>query len=303
MADAIIIPVALGLVIGVTFIVIFATIFPLPGVSHPRDIVVIVPVVIIPKGSSIESSEHSNFEPEVIKIVIGRNNTVRWVNQDTVPSRIVADNNDDPQFFNATGENGKSLLMTGDTFEFTFTKPGIIGYHSVPHPWKHGYVVVFPAGWGKGYFTPPMPEISQTEAVLAAEEYLRERVNNFHGVTLDPTPCAPAARYLNITEFLAKGCKLPLRYYLPTFTGFYSVDPTNGRITGECTDPFCLPFNQEARARLVGKLVYVLDAAWLYVGRDGNLNSLPDGFYVDAVSGEVSYSTFHCPEQKQEWCM
>ncbi|MGH9878816.1 MAG: cupredoxin domain-containing protein, partial [Nitrososphaerales archaeon] len=255
MADAIIIPVAVGLVVGAILIVIFSITFPLPLVSHTRDIVVIVPVVIIPKGSSLESSEYNNFEPETVKVVIGRNNTVRWVNQDAVPSSIVADNNDDPQFFNVTEENANSLLMPGDTFEFTFTKPSIIGYHSVPHPWKHGYVVVFPAGWSKNYFKPPVAEISQTEAVLATEEYLRERVNNFHGVALDPTLCAPAAGYL-ITEFLAKGCKLPLRYYHPTSTGFYSVDPTNGRTTGECTDPFCLPFNQDVRARLVGKLVY-----------------------------------------------
>ena len=144
---ALIIPVMIGLVIGVMLIVTFVIMFPLPLVKYPRDVDLVISVVTIPEGASLEDSG-KNFEPATIKVVLGRNNTVRWVNEDAVPSSIVADNDSDTGFFNVThGASGtaadESYLLPGESFEYTFTKAGVYSYHSEPHPWMHGTVVVF----------------------------------------------------------------------------------------------------------------------------------------------------------------
>jgi plastocyanin len=111
-----------------------------------------VVTVIIPERNA---TGYGNFEPATIKLVNGINNTVRWINEQVVPVSIEADDEADPLFFNATSEHGSfeindnsgnnNFLMPGQFFEFTFTKPGKFGYHSVPGPDRHGMVVVLPA--------------------------------------------------------------------------------------------------------------------------------------------------------------
>lgn len=113
-----------------------------------KEIVAIPAVsqIIISEGAA-NPSQAMNFDPPVINITIGVNNTVRWTNQDSVPSSIVADNDSDPDFFNATQNDSSSFthesnLFPGESFEYNFDKPSVFGYHSVPHPWMRGTVVV-----------------------------------------------------------------------------------------------------------------------------------------------------------------
>lgn len=106
-----------------------------------------VVTVIIPERSSLRDSERNNFEPAIIKVVIGVNSTVRWSNQDITGHSIVADDKSDPDFYDATADDeggAKELLNPSETFEFTFTKAGEFGYHSEPHPWMRGTVIVLP---------------------------------------------------------------------------------------------------------------------------------------------------------------
>jgi plastocyanin len=128
------------LVFGILFSLLYFSALP---TTIPR-----VVTVVIPEGSSSESSEHNNFEPSVITVVIGVNNTVRWINEDTVPSTVLASSDGDPDFLRATEEKRNSdnpfLMPNGDTFEYTFTKEGRFDYHSEPHPWKQGAVIVLP---------------------------------------------------------------------------------------------------------------------------------------------------------------
>jgi plastocyanin len=136
-------PTIAGLAVGVALVAIFSVMdqgntgFTTEKPSHVT--------VIIPESSSSDS-EQSNFEPATIKVVIGVNNTIRWVNDDTVPYSVVADDNGDPDFYDITSDDAaglpKSWLGSGETFEFTFTKPREYGYHSVPHPQMHGAVIV-----------------------------------------------------------------------------------------------------------------------------------------------------------------
>jgi plastocyanin len=133
-------PVIAGLVVGIGLVVIFAVgVTPALNTHNPMASSTerTIAVVVIPKGASIPSSG-KNFEPSIIKVVIGVNNTVRWTNNDEVMSSVVASNpNEDPDFAAATEfpsgsipANATNFLQPGQSFEFTFNKPWEIHYHS-----------------------------------------------------------------------------------------------------------------------------------------------------------------------------
>lgn len=87
----------------------------------------------------MESAERNNFEPAVIRVVIGVNNTVQWINQDVTLHSVRGDDEGDPDFYRATQD---IFLMPGETFEHTFTKAGKFDYYAVPHPHMRGAIVV-----------------------------------------------------------------------------------------------------------------------------------------------------------------
>lgn len=133
---------------------VFGIMFTALSFVAPRSTIPAVSIVTIPENASLESSGR-NFEPSPIKVVIGVNNTVRWINQDLVMSSVVADESGDPDFVNATKilcENddeqncsvipGENMLLPGGIFEHTFTNPGVFDYYSVPHPQMRGTVIV-----------------------------------------------------------------------------------------------------------------------------------------------------------------
>jgi plastocyanin len=140
--------VVVGLVAGIGFIIIiylvFASLSTGLGTSH-------VSIVIIPNGTAAAAPDDSamkqGYQPKEIKVVVGLNNTVRWINEDMISYSVVADNFDDPNFFNATIDSDgnptdQARLLPRESFEFTFTKAGIFDYHGVPHPWMRGTVIV-----------------------------------------------------------------------------------------------------------------------------------------------------------------
>ncbi len=100
-------------------------------------------VVIIPKDSSMLNN---NFEPSVIKVVVGYNNTVVWINQDVVPHSVISDNSyTDPinGKFDSTLDENHPFIGPNKQFAFTFTEKGEYSYHSEPHRMR-GTVVVMP---------------------------------------------------------------------------------------------------------------------------------------------------------------
>ncbi|MHB8547377.1 MAG: cupredoxin domain-containing protein [Nitrosotalea sp.] len=102
-----------------------------------------VSTVIIPKGSS-DPSSGKNYEPRYLLVVLGVNNTVRWINEDDMPNTIVTDTNNQPDPLFEKGPYSKGVIMSGKSFNFTFTKIGEYQYDTEPHPWLYGWVVVFP---------------------------------------------------------------------------------------------------------------------------------------------------------------
>jgi plastocyanin len=90
----------------------------------------VVVVKILPGAGS---NPRIGFEPAVISIVIGVNNTVIWENEDstwhTAHSNI-------PEFYS-------NYIEPGGNFTHTFESPGIYPYHCDPHPWMTGKITVY----------------------------------------------------------------------------------------------------------------------------------------------------------------
>lgn len=97
-----------------------------------------VEISIIP-GSGIPYPGYGNgtsklygYEPLNATIVIGVNNTVTWVNNDSTIHTVTANN----------GLFDSGYLNPGDSYTYTFTKPGVYEYHCQIHPWMIGYITV-----------------------------------------------------------------------------------------------------------------------------------------------------------------
>jgi plastocyanin len=64
------------------------------------------------------------------KIIIDAGTTVTWINQDNVGHTV---NSDPHPGHDNHPELNSDLLSNGDTFSFTFDKPGLYTYHCTPH--------------------------------------------------------------------------------------------------------------------------------------------------------------------------
>lgn len=115
-------------------------IFALLGGTLVEEPATKLPTEIIPDGASIESTG-INYTPEVIIVFMGLNNTVKWVNHDSVPHGLAMNNVD---FSPATKGENQVVIMPGKSFEYTFTKPESYSYHAEPGPWLRGLVLVLP---------------------------------------------------------------------------------------------------------------------------------------------------------------
>ena len=104
-------------------------------------------VVRIIERASLEGSERY-LDPQIAAVIIGLNDTVQWINEDSVPHAITSDDDyRDPisGLFDSRerpAEEGGPFVMPQDTYEFTFTEPGVYPYHHEPHPWVQGTVIV-----------------------------------------------------------------------------------------------------------------------------------------------------------------
>ena len=88
-------------------------------------------IVIIPKGAVIEGNE--NLIPKEITVVLGKNNTITWINQDDTAHGISSDD---------ASWGSRGIIHPGDSFSVTFNSTGIYDYHGQPHPWETGTVIV-----------------------------------------------------------------------------------------------------------------------------------------------------------------
>ena len=94
--------------------------------------------VIMPNGVNIQ--HNLNFQPAVLKLVIGVNNTITWTNDDSADHTVSF----------VSGPSGVSLASisdpdvgSGQTFTITLSTAGTYQYHCAFHPgWMKGTITV-----------------------------------------------------------------------------------------------------------------------------------------------------------------
>ena len=89
--------------------------------------------VSIAYGSATNETT-SYYSPSVITVIIGKNNTVTWVNDDIAPHTVTSDTSG--QF------DSGPIADHGATWTHTFDTPGTYTYHCSYHPWMHGTIIV-----------------------------------------------------------------------------------------------------------------------------------------------------------------
>lgn len=94
-------------------------------------------VVVIPMGAVTDQSS-PGYLPAEVTVVIGVNNTVIWLNNDTAPHTVT------PSTAPASGNwsVGSGNMNHGQSYQFTFTAPGKYDYVCAYHAWMRGTVVV-----------------------------------------------------------------------------------------------------------------------------------------------------------------
>jgi len=97
------------------------------GVSSPKTT-----TIDIVQGSGANASIAHSYSPSPVTVVIGVNNTVMWVNNDSAPHTVTAND----------GSFDSGNMAPTAAFTFTFTTPGTYEYHCIYHPWMVGTVIV-----------------------------------------------------------------------------------------------------------------------------------------------------------------
>jgi copper-containing nitrite reductase len=87
--------------------------------------------VSIPSGSGSDTSS-AGYSPATITVVIGVNNTVTWMNDDSMPHTVTS----------VTKLFDSGNLNPGDMFSYTFTSPGTYLYFCSYHSWMKGTIIV-----------------------------------------------------------------------------------------------------------------------------------------------------------------
>jgi plastocyanin len=87
-----------------------------------------------PDGAADEFADTENppdYVPNVLMVPLGA--TVTWTNNDPGMVHTVTA---------ADGSFDSGMLSTGQTFSYTFDKPGDFDYACTPHPWMKGRISV-----------------------------------------------------------------------------------------------------------------------------------------------------------------
>jgi len=93
-------------------------------------------LIIIPKGIARNQSE--NYVPSNVKVVIGVNNSVTWINQDNLSQHTVV-----TTVVPSGGSQVDLILGTNETYTVKFMVPGVYHYYCMWHPdWMKGTITV-----------------------------------------------------------------------------------------------------------------------------------------------------------------
>ncbi|HKT22702.1 MAG TPA: cupredoxin domain-containing protein, partial [Nitrososphaerales archaeon] len=100
---------------------------PLHGSSGP----VAGGTVVMPAG--VGGNTKLNFNPPVVTVIIGKNNTVTWDNQDSFTHTVTS----------TDGSFNSGDIKAGATWTYTFGSAGNYSYYCIYHSaWMKGTVIV-----------------------------------------------------------------------------------------------------------------------------------------------------------------
>ena len=87
--------------------------------------------VVMPNG--VGGNTKLNFDPPAITVVIGKNNSVTWHNEDIFTHTVTS----------TTGAFNSGDVKPGASWSYTFSTPGNYSYYCIYHSaWMRGTVVV-----------------------------------------------------------------------------------------------------------------------------------------------------------------
>jgi len=91
--------------------------------------------VKLPSGVGTQTN-NLNFDPATITVVIGKNNTISWVDQDSIPHTVTS-------LPGAPSSFDSGPVRQGSIFTQTFTVAGTYSYDCTFHPaWMKGTIIV-----------------------------------------------------------------------------------------------------------------------------------------------------------------
>ncbi len=164
--------------------------------------------VLISPGSENQASVNS-YSPSIATVVIGVNNTVRWVSQSETANTIVPDM---PLIQNGKPFGSDGVIKPDQSYVFTFTEPGTFPYHTEPHPWMKGTIIVLPQATTIPSDNGTLVALreGQRDGPLLVQKILKD---NVQGLAFREYPLATNTGYpmtLHIGDIVSNGCTVEL---------------------------------------------------------------------------------------------
>jgi len=119
----------LTVIVLVTAIVVIAILNGGPLHTQPTNPTIVQ--VNIENGAGADPSS-PGYSPATITVIIGINNTVKWVNDDSMSHTVTA----------VQGSFDSGNIDPGQSFIHTFNTPGTYTYVCIYHHWMQGTVIV-----------------------------------------------------------------------------------------------------------------------------------------------------------------
>ena len=110
-----------------------------PSVTCPSSACVNVTIPNVastpPNGYTQGSKTAFGYTPDTITVVIGKNNTVVWINNDAAIHTATSDTS-------GAGAFTSGDITSGASAQVTFTTAGTFTYHCIYHGWMQGTIIV-----------------------------------------------------------------------------------------------------------------------------------------------------------------
>jgi len=126
---------AVAVIVMVAFIVVIAILYS--GRLHSEPTSPTTPSVVqvnIENGAGADPNS-PGYSPATVTVIIGINNTVKWVNDDSISHTVTA----------VDGSFDSGNIDPGQSFIHAFNTPGTYTYVCIYHHWIQGTVIVLPS--------------------------------------------------------------------------------------------------------------------------------------------------------------